>query len=450
MRNQNDQAKSPDRDAAASASSRSTREAVLCAILALLLLFASGWKWVEADFGFGGIVSHLARFGEIYANSWDDLGFSSTLGVPLSLNTGDTIIDRVPYAHMPPAGWWPPYLGRSIWGKSTFGLKFFPTLFSMLGIAGLAWMIARATRPLLGLATVVVCLGMPAVQLYGAMPGIESISLLMVVIFVAAWERAQRRLTWFNGALFLLGCCTAWPFYFVAPGLLLASLARGSREWCRALPLFPLGVVGFLLVVLHLWMGIGDLSFILNDLRETIHNTTQDGIGGDVERIGERGAFAKSILPMIRLNLGIESAILAGCTLLATLLLRRWRRDFVTYLSIVLLTIGLCNVVLFNGRSSSHAYYYFLLSLAVGLVLVNALRLLAQGLAKWTGRTPLSVGLASATIVGCLFVGLWTNWAVKLQQEAPGVRQLARQIDDQVPPGQAILWHSDSVLDAVV
>jgi hypothetical protein len=119
-------------------------------------------------------------------------------------------------------------------------------------------------------------------------------------------------------------------------------------------------------------------------------------------------------------------------------------------LSIVLLTIGLCNVVLFNGRSSSHAYYYFLLSLAVGLVLVNALRLLAQGLAKWTGRTPLSVGLASATIVGCLFVGLWTNWAVKLQQEAPGVRQLARQIDGQVPAGHAILCHPESLLDAVL
>ena len=90
---------SVDKASASKIRESAVRERLICLLLGSVLLLFAGNELATAHFG-PGIVSHLARFGEVYADSWDDWGFGKTLGVPLSLNTGSTVVDRVPYAYI--------------------------------------------------------------------------------------------------------------------------------------------------------------------------------------------------------------------------------------------------------------------------------------------------------------------------------------------------------------
>ncbi|HMS15837.1 MAG TPA: hypothetical protein PKA37_03280 [Planctomycetota bacterium] len=432
--------------AAPAGSAEKKSERFICLLLGAILIMSAGTQLATAEFG-PGVVSHLARFGEIYADSWDDWGFGRTLGVPLSLNTGSTVVERVPYAHMPPLGWWPPYLGRSLFGKGPLGLRLFPTIFTMGGLAILSILIARRSRPFFGLAFLTASLAMPGVQLYAAMPGIESISLFMIAVFLWMLERKSYRVSVGVAFLFLLGCQTAWPFYFIAPGLVIASFGRSG--WKRLWPLFPIGVLGFLLVVLHLILGVGDAEFVWNDLKETVRNTTQDGLSGDTATHGTRGAFLASVIPMLRLNLGLPTAVLSVVLLVAALLRPRCRGDAGLRLSIAVLVVGILNVVLFNGRSSSHSYYYFLLAVAVAMVIVTASHALLLSFPK-PGLANRFAGVLLLTTVACSSHGLASNWDFKQQLEAEGAAAMAELIDTQVPADRAFVCFRDEILDAVL
>lgn len=420
--------------------------------LAAALLGAAGYRLATSEIGQGSLLASLARFGELYANSWDDLGFLSVAGVPLVLNFGETAIERHPYAHMPPAGWWPPYFGRALLGKTPEGLKLFSVLFAMTGLGILALLTARTAGPGYGVLATLLALAMPAVQLYAGLPGVESVSLLLAALFLAAWERAGRRPTRANSLLFLAGCLVAWPFYFVAPGLLLASIASpgGRREWRRVLPLFPLGVLGFLLVVLHLWIGTGDLSFVIDDLAETVRNTAGDGLFGDPDAIGARADFIGSLIPMATRNLGTATAILSGLAVLLVLLLPRARRHPATRIAIVAATVGVLNVVLFNGRSATHGYYYFILSAGTAFLLAAGSRALAELLASRGMKPRTAHGLAAGIVLAASGLGVAESLDGIRLAERPGLRELARTVDALVPPERAILCHSDQILDAVL
>jgi hypothetical protein len=422
-------------------------------VLAALAGFAA--LTITAPFGKAGLMADLCVYDEIYAQSWDDFGFWRSWGVPMVSSVGDTVRERLPYAHMAPAGWWWPYFGRQMLGRGHVGYKLFPTLFAVGGALVLWWLVRRRAGDGWALVGTGLWIACPTVLIYAGLPGVESVALLCAAVMAALWLRwraePSRGRAIAAGVWFIVGCQMAWPFYFVAPGILLAELIqpRDDRKTRGALALFPLGVVGFALVVLHLVLGVGDVGYVLDDLARTVQNTAGDGLAGNVETIGARGDFLGSIVPMSALHLGPLGAPLFLLTLVVVLARRRWREDPVTAVAAIMLGPGLLSVIIFNGRSSTHGYYYFLLGAPFSLFLVQGARMVAEDLAPRIGQR-LAILCALALLGLTVGVGVQRAWPVKAASEADGLQELATTIDALVPADTWIYCHDPSQHGAII
>jgi len=422
---------------------------ILIGVVAGLVVF--GTFTATAPFGQGSIMASLCHYNEVYAEAWKDFGFIRSLGVPMMDAVGETVPDRLPYAHMPPAGWWVPYAGRSLIDDRTLAYKIFPTILSCLGMLVIFGLVARQSTPGWGALFAALWMSCPAVLVYAALPGVEATTLFFSAVMLFLWERWHTRpdrsrivvaFVWF-----LIGCQVAWPFYFIAPGIWAAELLRSrqDRRLGSALLLLPTGILGFIIVVLHLILGVGDAQMVFDDLWNTIGNTGAQAL----HDTGAGGDFMASIVPMSTTHFGTVGAIaFAACVLLA-IALPRWRRDPLTRIGAALLGPGILSVVVFNGRSTTHGYYYFLAAAPCAIFLLQGARMVSAELSRTvTPRSAVCIGVI--LVLGIAILGAVEVWPLKEASERTGLEESARVVDAFVPPDTWICCHDLSLHDVAI
>ena len=406
----------------------------------ILLLAGVGWHMVTREYTPGALTTHMTAYGENYGRSWDGFGFGRSLGVPLVLTVGETALEREPYTHFPAMGWWPQYLSRHLIGRSTLSHRLPGILFSLLGILMLAMIVGRKSHPGYAVLFAVLTILVPTVSAYASLSGVEPVAMFSVaaflILWMSAWDRGIERSRWWLYGAFFLGGLITWQFYFVAPGLLLAELLTGRRAASMGVVwrLFPVGVLAFLVVMAHLVIGAGSLEHVWQDMVHTIRNASSDGIGmgGDV---GERGRFLTRLPMMMQRNWGMLIAPLALGGMMMSLLSKKMRSDSVTYVAWVLTVVGALNVLLFNGRSSTHDYYYLMMGPALGLWLVQLVRVLA-GWIRIPVLMPYLIPLL--LVLGAAGWDAKQGWERKESMERSGLQELARTVDLTVQPDQWI------------
>ena len=73
--------------------------AVVSQIRQLVGIFAN--LNISAHFAIGGLPTEVAVYCELMSQPWDELGFLSTLGMPMLSPVGETVLERHPYIHHP-------------------------------------------------------------------------------------------------------------------------------------------------------------------------------------------------------------------------------------------------------------------------------------------------------------------------------------------------------------
>lgn len=418
-----------------------------CAVLALVALLLFGARTATAPFGNHGVVARMTVYSEIFAAAWDEYGFGRSLGVPMAWVLGDTVADRFPYAHQAPAGWWGPYFGRQIFGRGPLGYRFFPTLFTVLGAALLFLLARRSAGTLWAGAALAVYLARPVTLFYGGLPAAESAAFLAAALFAWLWERRpdRSRVGIPAGLAFLAGTQVAWAFYLLWPGTVLAELFRppAGRRFAPALRLLPLGTLGAIAVVVHLLIGIGSWEVLLRDLFDTAGEVLTGGLAGNpvnhapVSFLDAHAAFSVE-------NLGAAGAWLSLAGLLAAVSVRRWRREPLTRVGALFLFQGVLSLVLFNSRSTTHEYYWFLMGPPSAIFLAQGARMLAAALRP---RLPvLGLPLAAGALLGVAAFDAARARDVLDELEKPGLEALAANFDALTPPDA---WICCMDLDAI-
>ena len=347
---------------------------------------------IEAPFGYG-VVSDTAVYCELFARSWDDLGFVRSLGIPMVMALGPDVRDGHPYLHHPVVGWWPPYLGRAILGRTPAGYRLFPVLFTALA----AWILFRFVRrragPAWGVALALLFFTAPLVVYYGSMPNMETFTLPVAALQIWLWWRwrddpkDRRRFAWFL-AWFLVGSQVEWSFYLLAPGIWVAELLRpGGRSllW-PTLWLLPVGIGGFALALLHMALGTGSLAFVVDQVAATAGAAATAGMQGKTVEAELGTGFFDSQAHFLWENLGYVGAAMLVLALASALGSRRWRRDPLTAAGVALVVQGVLAVVLFNSASATHGYYWFPVAPGAALLFVQGARALQAALGRQSPR----------------------------------------------------------------
>jgi len=355
-------------------------------LVLLLICGAFFLQNIDAPFGTEGVPTELAVYCEVMSQAWDEVGFVESLGMPMLAPVGETVAERRPYIHHPPAGFWPNHAGRALLGKSEAGYRIFPILATLLT----AVLLHLLVRPLAGthmaLLAALSFLALPFTQLYGAMPNSEPFTLLWAVLLLLARRFMTRRPSPMRAKLFflvfLLGTQIDWQFYFMAPALLLAEGATAPKErrWRPLLRLFPLGVLGFFLVIAHMLAAVGIPRLVFNQIKEAVL-ATQPALARDL-RGEEHLDFLSAQSEIFLRNFGSPGVVLLGVLLLVLVFSRRWRRDPLSGSTLTLVLGGLLTVVVFNRQAATHEYFWNLAAAGIPLVVVQAARILERALLR--------------------------------------------------------------------
>ena len=425
-------------------------------VLALAVVYAA--LNVGAAFSREGMVTELAVYCELMSQPWDEMGFARTLGMPMLSPVGETVAERHPYIHHPPAGFWPNYFGRTLLGKSEEGYRLFPVVATGLS----ALLLFLLTRPVAGplfafLATLLFLLS-PLIQLYGAMPNSEPYTLLfglVLAVFYLRYKRAPSRgryvtlLAWF-----LLGCQVDWQFYFLAPGIWIAELLepKETRRLKPLLWLLPVGILGFLVVILHMRLAVGSFEVVIDQIKAAV-SATQQVLMEDPEASAS-GGFLALQGANFRGNFGLASGILILAVLPFALLLPRWRRDPLTRLGVMFLAGGILTVSLFNRQAAFHEYFWCLAAAGCPLLVLQGGRLvtaLIEGAGPARPLVRLSVVLVLVALSVLTLEGVWEKKeAFEGEGYADIAAQLDRLIDEQVGRDSCISSPEDSLRPALL
>lgn len=420
------------------------RVAVVVLVAAAAGVFAA--RNAGAPFGTRGVVTETAYYCELFAQSWDEVGFADSLGIPMLGVYGRSVRERVPYLHHPVVGWWPPYLGRSLLGKREVGYRLLPLAFTLTGILTLAVLAGRRAGARWAPLLVVSFLACPLIQLYGAMPNMEPFTFACGAVLAVLWLRfrdrpSRRRLAALLG-WFLVGTQVEWSFYLLAPGIWTAELLRpGGKSLLRpTLLLFPVGITGFVLALAHMALGTGDPGFVLHEIWSTVTATASKGLDGSSLTQASGGSFVQAQAAFLRENLGTGGLLVLPVTLVLLLGSRRWRRDPLTGVGVAFLVQAVLVVALFNAPAATHGYYWFPLAPAWALLLVQGVRAASELIAHRRPRgawrwLPVPAALALVTW-GALEVQPHKR-ALEGRDEGsvPVLETLGREVDRRFKPG---------------
>jgi hypothetical protein len=407
------------------------------AVLTLSIAYAS--LNVGAPFASEGMPTELAIYCELMSQPWDELGFGATLGMPMLSPVGDTVAERHPYIHHPAAGFWPNYAGRTLLGKSEEGYRIFPVVATGLSALLLYLVVSTLAGAFFAFLVSLLFLVSPQIQLYGAMPNSEPYTLLCALVLVVLYlryrtEPSRKRLlallVWF-----LIGSQVDWQFYFMAPGIWVAeSIApRGERHLKPLLLLLPAGILGFLLVIAHMWLAVGSIEIVATQIKEAVSATQQalvEDPGAD-----SSGGFLATQARNFRNNFGTSWAVIVPCALLALLAFRRWRHDDLTRVGVACLAAGVVTVTIFNRQAAGHEYFWNFAAAGCPVLVVQGGRLL---LSPWEAGP--SSGSRGRLVLATLLVAvsaltLWGTWDRKQafeREQFAGIEQIDRAIDELV------------------
>ncbi len=435
------------------ATARFARPASVALLLIVLAVFVH--DRATAPFGSSAVTASMGVYCELMAQAWNEFGFARSLGVPMFSCLGETVVERVPYAHQAPAGWWWPYFGRTLFGKGSVGFRAFPVGFCALGALFLALLVRRRAGDFAGLVAALTVLFVPVVVLYAGLPGIESISFAATAGFLLLWDRWRAAPTAARSVglriAFLVGSQLAWSFYLLVPGLFVAEWLRGpnERRLRRVLVLFALGGLGFTLVILHLRLALGSFDAVFGRVFATAREVLTKGITDEHRPQGLEVKFWPAQTRFFSENVGAPLGIALLASLVLLLGSTRWRRDPSTGYGLVFLGQGLLSVILFNARSNTHGYYWFLVGPGIAVLLLQGTRALAALLATKL-RSGVALGIAGAILVALIGGSRYRAEPLRRALEAEGLAGIAAAIDAQIPPEDWVASLDPLALDAML